>query len=92
MSKVASPADRLKVSRKPPRATLDGVDYNLTDECAAFLDLLLKHRGWVKPADWKSDPILAEVTHRTRVVKRLPVALQAIVESSPSTGYRLRLV
>ena len=48
---------RLTVQRDPPRASLGGQEFNLTDLKAAFLSILHENSGqWVGPKVFDKDP------------------------------------
>jgi hypothetical protein len=82
---------RLVVTRKPPRATLDNQEFNLTDEQAAFLSILYENLNqWVEPGVFREDPNLAGC-RLDRVKNGLDKDLQAIVKAKPGTGYKMIL-
>jgi hypothetical protein len=81
-------SDRLLVSRKPPRATLDGNDFNLGDEQAAFLDLLHQNLNhWVEPAMFEADSILTGL-RRDRIKRSLPSPCKRSSQASPAVATR----
>jgi hypothetical protein len=85
-----TPPKRLVVTRNPPRATLGDEEFNLTDEQAAFLDILNRDQGhWVAPEVFEKDPLSAD-TRRDRILKSLPKPLGEIIQSKRGSGYKMR--
>ena len=79
------------MSLSPPRASLNGQDFNLTDEQAAFVDVLARHRNqWVEPELFDKRPILVDA-RRDRIKDRLPDPLKGLIKSQPDVGYKLTL-
>jgi hypothetical protein len=81
----------LLVRLAPPRASLDGKEFNLTDEQAAFLDILVRHvNQWVEPKIFDEVPILAGV-RRDRIKRGLPDRLKKMITGKGGGGYKLVL-
>jgi hypothetical protein len=85
---------RIEVRRNPPSVTLDGGNpQGLTDEQAAFLEILFANLGqWVEPERFERDPTLKSVRiDRILNGKKFPKAFRALIEGKPGTGYRMTL-
>jgi hypothetical protein len=80
----------LTVTRIPPRASLNGQSFNLTEEGAVFLDILnSKPTGhWIRSEAFDAEPLL-EGVRRDRI--KLPPELRKIVEGRPGKGFRIKL-
>lgn len=88
---AVDPPPRLTVCRKPPSITFDGNTYGVSDEQAAFVDVLVNHLGqWVAPDVCKRDPMLG-TDRRDRIKKKLPPPIRKLIESKGGKGSRLTL-
>ncbi len=71
-----------------PFATLDGSNFAIDSDGHTFLSVLLASGGdWVTSREIKTQAVGQRVD---RILKKLPPALRAIVESKRGTGYRIK--
>src|SRR5262249_36019255 len=84
--------DRVRANTDLNLISLDGTDYPVKAEVAAFVDALIKNKGI--PEGFgniaKRYPLLTK-KHADRLWAKFPQEFQRLVEGGPGQGYRLRV-
>jgi hypothetical protein len=84
--------DRVRANTDLNLISLDGTDYSVKAEVAAFVDALIKNKGRAEGFKdiAKRYPVLKK-KHADRLWDHLPTQFQNLVEGKPGQGHRLRV-
>jgi hypothetical protein len=86
----AAPPPRIDVDVAAVTVTLDGKPYPVKQEGAILVQALLRKKGWQSSHDLAKGVFELKGKRLDRIRDKLPEKIQALIETKPGAGYRLK--